>query len=210
MANIRSLMTRSAAAAALLLATSLLAACNNSSETAPAKTEASKATKAPDAGTDASKTMKSADPAKPADAAKTMAADDPAKSLEALKKSLSGASSADMQKKSEELWTAKEYANAVAAAEMAYKADGNKNAAYRLGTAYFGGTGVAKNLVKASEYLNIPALDDVSYALYYRGLILADKSYSGFDAKKARMSLEKAKQMGVAEADDAIKALPAG
>jgi hypothetical protein len=210
MANIRSLITRSAAASAIVLTTSFLAACNNSSETAPAKTEASKTEKTPDAGADASgtKTMKAEDKSKSADA-KAMTAEDPSKALDALKKSLAGGSSADMQKKSEDLWTAKEYASAVAISEMAYKADGNKNAAYRLGTAYYGGTGVDKNLVKAAEYLNIPALDDVSYAVYYRGLILADKSYSGFDIKKAKMSLEKAKQMGVAEAEDALKALPA-
>ena len=209
MANIRSLITKSTAVAALLLTTSFLAACNNSSETSPAKTEASDSTKKPDAGADA-KTMKAEDKAKTAESTETMKAEDAAKSLDALKKSLSGATSADMQKKSEELWTAKEYVNAVAVAEMAYKADGNKNAAYRLGTAYFGGTGVEKNLAKAAEYLNITALDDISYALYYRGLILSDKSYSGFDAKKARTVLEKAKQLGVAEAEDALKALPAG
>jgi TPR repeat protein len=196
MATIRTLTARSATALTIILTTTFLAACNDSNKTPAAKSEASNSTKAPAGGADAT-------------APKTMSAEDSSKTLDALKKSLSGASSADMQKKSEELWTAKDYASAVAIAEMAYKSDGNKNAAYRLGTAYYGGTGVEKNLGKAAGYLNTPGLDDVSYALYYRGLILADKSYSGFDAKKARASLEKAKQMGVAEADDALKALPA-
>ena len=194
MATNRALTTRSAISFALLLGAGFLAACNNS-ETSAAKT-----------GTGNSAT----DPAVKTDsmAPKEMSAGDAAKALDALKGSLAGASSSDIQQKSEDLWNAKDYAGAVAIAEMAYKLDGNKNAAYRLGTAYYGGTGVEKNLSKALEYLNIPALDDVSYAIYYRGLALADKSYSGFDAGKARMTLEKAKQMGVKEAEDALKALP--
>lgn len=192
MANVRSLMTKSAITLAILFGAGLLAACNNS-ETTAAKTGTE--TAAPDAKTDGAATNE-------------MSAADPAKALDDIKAKLAGATSSDIQIKSEELWTAKDYASAVAIADMAYKMDGNKNAAYRLGTAYYGGTGVEKDLAKAAGYLNIPALDDVSYALYYRGLVFADKTYSGFDAAKARMSLEKAKQMGVAEADDALKALP--
>jgi TPR repeat protein len=194
MANVRSLMTGSAVSLAIVLGASLLAACNNS-ETSAAKTGTETSTAVPAAKTDGS-------------AAKDVPAGGAAKALDDIKAKLARASSADIQQKSEELWTAKDYASAVAVAEMAYKLDGNKNAAYRLGTAYYGGSGVEKDLAKAAEYLSIPALDDVSYALYYRGLVLADKAYKGFDASKARMSLEKAKQMGVAEAEDAIKALP--
>jgi TPR repeat protein len=194
MANVRSLMTKSAVSLAIVLGAGLLTACNNS-DTSAAKTGAETSTAAPAATAEAPAAMETS-------------AADAAKALDAIKSGLAGASSADMQKKSEELWTAKDYANAVAIAEMAYKLDGNKNAAYRLGTAYYGGSGVEKNLVKAAEYLNIPVLDDVSYALYYRGLVLADKTYKGFDAAKARMALEKAKGMGVAEAEEALKALP--
>jgi TPR repeat protein len=187
MLKVRALVTKSAISLAIVLGAGLLAACNNS-ETTAAKTGAESSTAAP--------------------AANEMSAGDAAKALDAIKAKLAGASSADIQMKSEELWTAKDYASAVAVAEMAFKLDGNKNAAYRLGTAYYGGSGVEKDLAKAAEYLNLPALDDVSYALYYRGLVMADKAYKGFDAAKARMSLEKAKMMGVAEADEALKALP--
>jgi TPR repeat protein len=193
--NNRFLMAKSVFSLAIMFSTSLLIACNEKSDISHAETKAAQSAAAPNVGKD--------------DLTKeTMSYGDSAKNIDALKKKLEGASSEDMESKSEELWAAKDFVSAVAIAEMAYRADGNKNAAYRLGTAYYGGWGVEKNLSKAAEYLNIKSLDDVSYAIYYRGLIQADKDYSGFDTSKARANLEKAKLLGVTQAQDAIKALP--
>ena len=108
----------------------------------------------------------------------------------------------------ERLWDAKDYVGAVSLSEMALKKDGIRNATYRLGTAYFAGLGVDKNLDKAWEFLGKPELDDVREALYYRGLMQSDKSFSGYDLVKARANLEKAKEMGVAGAEERLKALP--
>jgi TPR repeat protein len=151
-----------------------------------------------------------------ADAAKTApqaaAPDKPTEvqlaALDKLKAQFANASGAEIEKKADELWAAKEYANAVALADMAYKKDKDRNAAFLLGAAYQGGNGVEKNLDKAWEYLSINTLDDVRYALYYRGLILADAKFQGTDLEKARENLKKAKELGVVEADAALSKLP--
>jgi serralysin len=122
-----------------------------------------------------------------------------------------GSSSAgEISAKVEKLWKSEDYEKAVALAGMAYEKTGDSNAAYRLGTAYYGGYGVKKNLETAWRYLSIPALDNIRYALYYRGLILADPAYSGHDIAAARVVLQKAGDMGVPEAAKALANLPAG
>jgi TPR repeat protein len=153
---------------------------------------------------------------KPADAAKSEAskqsgadAANPAQSTDVtkLKTELAGASSVDIMKKSEELWAAKDYASAVSLAEMARDKDGNRNAVYRLATAYYAGQGVEKNLDKAWELFNQPELGDVKEIHYYVGLIQADKSFSGHDLAKAKASLQKAKDLGVAGAEAKLQSL---
>lgn len=128
--------------------------------------------------------------------------------LAKLKAELASATGAEIMKNAELLWTAKDYSGAVALSEMALKKDGNRNASYRLGTAYYSGLGVEKNLDKAWEFLGKPELDDVGEAHYFRGLMQADKLFSGFDVAKARASFEKAREKGVADADAKLKALP--
>jgi TPR repeat protein len=153
---------------------------------------------------------------KPKDTAKTETqATDPAPQTEAqaanlakLKAELASATSAEIMKSAEQLWMNKDYASAFPLAEMAFKKDGNSAAAYRLGTAYQGGYGVDKDVNKAWEYFSSPSLDESRYALYFRGLLQSDKEFSGFDVAKARASLERAKAMGVKEAEAELAKLP--
>src|SRR5690606_29127479 len=78
------------------------------------------------------------------------------------------ADSAKIVKAMTAAWNARDYATAVALARLAYDRDGgNSQAAYRLGTAYYGGYGVGKDLSKAWQYLSVPALDRSAYALYF-------------------------------------------
>lgn len=130
-----------------------------------------------------------------------------AAAIDKMRTEFATANSAEMMKRAEALWAAKDYAGGAALAGMAYKKDGNSNAAYRLGTAYQGGYGVKKDLNKAWEYLSNPALDNVSYALYFRGLVQSDKDFSNFDVAMARMNFERAKAMGVGAASDPLNEL---
>jgi TPR repeat protein len=134
----------------------------------------------------------------------------PAVDLAAIKASLANATSADIQAKAEELWTAGSYAPAVELSQMAFDKDGLSGAAYRLGTAYFGGTGVARDLSKALDFFKKPGLENDRYSIYYRGMIVSDPAFMEKNLGEARMLLDKAKTLGVKEAEEALAKLPAG
>lgn len=133
----------------------------------------------------------------------------PAVDIAAIKSQLANAKSADIQAKAEELWTAGSYAPAVELSQMAFDKDGLSGAAYRLGTAYFGGTGATKDLGKALEFFTKPGLEEDRYSIYYRGMIKSDATFAQKNASEARMLLEKAKSLGVKEAEEALAKLPA-
>lgn len=121
---------------------------------------------------------------------------------------LSEASGKQIQAKAEELWKARDYAAAVELSRMAFDKDGYSAAAYRLGTAYYSGTGVARDVATAWQFFSNTALDESRYSIYYRGLIKADPSFAERNAGEARALLERARSMGVKEADAALAALP--
>jgi ubiquinone/menaquinone biosynthesis C-methylase UbiE len=76
--------------------------------------------------------------------------------------------------------------------------------AYRLGQAYLYGRGAKRDLEKAFKYFSYPELDRVRFALYFRGLVLKDPDFSGFDNGKALGMLEQARDLGVEKADEPI------
>lgn len=108
--------------------------------------------------------------------------------LNAMGEALWGDRNADSQKQSVELF------------HQLYDMGDRKRAGYRLGTAYYLGRGVSRDLQKAYSFLSIPDLDKTRYALYYRGLILRDPGFPGRDEFGARKVLKQAHEMGVKEA----------
>ena len=193
-------MTNSAHAASfaiLLLAAASLAGCDSKPAAQAPVPSQGKAAEAPNASNDA---------AAVADPMGKMTADDIASEM----KSLEMKDSAAIQARADELWSKQEFKAGYALAEAAYKKDGNANAAYRLGTAHYLGIGAAKDLDKAWDYLNSPGLNDVRYALYYRGLVQSDAAFAKRDTDAAKANLERAKGMGVKEAEEALAALPGG
>ncbi len=74
---------------------------------------------------------------------------------------------------------------------------GDGRAAHYLGVAYINGFGVKKDHVAAYRFLSDPALDTNPWSLYYRGLLLADKTFSGYDLRQAKIQLQRSRQKGV-------------
>lgn len=120
---------------------------------------------------------------------------------------LASATSAQIQQRAESFWDAGDYESAVSLADIAFRKDGNPNAAYRLGTAYYRGFGVQQDLERAWRYLSVPALDESRFALYFRGLIKAAPEFVERDIDQARGYLERARELGVAQAEAALSSL---
>ena len=102
--------------------------------------------------------------------------------------------------RAEQLWAENEYNSALKAVvllQQLFDKGKTKATAYRLGTAYYLGKGVSRNLETAYQYL---LLDDSRSALYYRGLILSDKNFSGFNLQLALKCFSEALKMGVPKA----------
>ena len=106
--------------------------------------------------------------------------------------------------KAEKLWAKDEHNSvleAVSLLQQLFDKGEVKGTAYRLGTAYYLGKVVSRNLETAYKYF---LLDDSRYSFYYRGLILSDKSFSGFDLQLASKNLSAALKMGVSNAQNHI------
>jgi ubiquinone/menaquinone biosynthesis C-methylase UbiE len=102
--------------------------------------------------------------------------------------------------KAEKLWAKDEHSSvleAVSLLQQLFDKGKVKGTAYRLGTAYYLGKGVRRNLETAYQYF---LLDDSRYSFYYRGLILSDKSFSGFNLQLALKDLSDALKMGASNA----------
>ena len=102
--------------------------------------------------------------------------------------------------RAEQLWAENEYNSALEAVSLLqqlFDKGETKTTAYRLGTAYYLGKGVSRNLETAYQYL---LLDDSRSALYYRGLILSDKNFSGFNLQLALKCFSEALKMGITKA----------
>lgn len=69
--------------------------------------------------------------------------------------------------------------------------------AYRLGTAYYYGKGVEKNLEGAYKYFS---LTQDRYSFYYRGLIFSDPNFSKFDLQLAYKNFSEALKRGISKA----------
>jgi hypothetical protein len=74
---------------------------------------------------------------------------------------------------------------------------------YRLGTAYYYGRGIAKNLESAYDHFAL--IQHSRYALWYMGLIYSDNSFQKQDFRLALTYLAKAESMGVKEAVASIQ-----
>ena len=109
-----------------------------------------------------------------------------------------------LTEQAEALWTKGEYRDSLELHKKNYARNKAAISGYRIGVAYFSALGVDKDLEAAWAYLSNPLQDDVRYAIYYRGLILGDTLFSGSDHERAKANLEKARQMGVQEADAAL------
>ena len=127
--------------------------------------------------------------------------------IDKIKADMEGSSGADLAAKAEELWKDEHFKGALELATLAYEKDRDRNAAYRIGSAYYGGYGVEKNIETAYKVFSEPALSDVRYAKYYRGIILGDPTFKGFDKAAARSELEAAEKLGVKEATKALSDL---
>ncbi len=102
--------------------------------------------------------------------------------------------------KAEQLWAEDEFNSALEAVtllQQLFDKGKTKTTAYRLGTAYYLGKGVRRNLETAYQYL---LLDDSRSALYYRGLILSDKNFSGFNLQLALKYFSEALKKGMPKA----------
>jgi serralysin len=124
-----------------------------------------------------------------------------------LRAEMSGASSKSLLKSYENLWKIDEYEAAFALASLAFEKYQAKAAAYRIGTALMTGLGAEKDIERAFEYFSFPALMDARYARYFRGVILADPSFSKYDIEAAKAEFEAAGEMGVPDAAAALAAL---
>lgn len=100
----------------------------------------------------------------------------------------------------EKRWTEGDHAAAIVMHQRMFAQHDDPTSAYRLGTAYFLGKGAPRNLRLAWRYLSHPSQLNVRYACYYRGLILSDPSFDGYNPELARADLEKAARLGVPEA----------
>ena len=78
---------------------------------------------------------------------------------------------------------------------------------YRLGQAYYYGRGAKRDLDKAFKFFSFPALDSVRFAHFFRGMILKDPDFSGFDETKALAALEQARDLGVEQAKKPIEVI---
>ena len=114
--------------------------------------------------------------------------------------------------RAEELWNDSEAdpdnTRSVALFRKAWEMGDRATSGYRLGVAHYEGTGAEQDLEKAYEYFSIPELDEVRYALLYRGRILKSSAFPRQDFIKAREYLEKALEMGVELAAEDLQSLP--
>ncbi len=114
-------------------------------------------------------------------------------------------------KRAEELWNDPEQdpgkEKSVALFEEAFRKGEVLRSAYRLGSAYYYGYGVDQDYEMAYKYFSMPELDNVRYARYFRGLILSNKNFSGYDLSRAVENLEAAAGMGVDLAREALDRL---
>lgn len=127
-----------------------------------------------------------------------------------IKKELTGS---ELARQAEELWNDQtadpDKTKAVAMFRKAYAKGATSAAGYRLGLAYYYGYGVEKNIETAEKYFSIPALAGYNWALYYRGLIIADEKHPQRSVNRARILLQRAQNMGVLAAKAALERLPA-
>jgi len=92
--------------------------------------------------------------------------------------------------------------------QLAYEKGDHATSAYRLGTAYYHGFGVRRDIAKAHEFFAVPQLDGTRFALYYRGLILKNSAFPHFSRSLAWEALSKAAALGVEAAAQELKSLP--
>jgi hypothetical protein len=130
--------------------------------------------------------------------------------IERLKKELSSVPNGVLTEKFEALWKDNDFEASFALASFAYEKFQARQAAYRLGIAYFRGFGVEKDIERAFEYLSVPQLEGARYAHYFRGRILADPSFSGHDLAAAKAEFESALELGVKEAGKALLSMELG
>lgn len=97
----------------------------------------------------------------------------------------------------------------VALFRAAYEAGDRVRSGYRLGTAYYYGRGIKKDLSEAFKYLSDPLLNNSRFALYFRGMILSSKIFSGYNETLAIQVLRKAHDLGVVAAAQRIQQIMA-
>jgi len=83
---------------------------------------------------------------------------------------------------------------------------GSRSSSYRLGYAYFKGTGAERDLEKARKYFFGKCLDDYSPALFFRGAILIEQDDADGSKKRGMDMLKQASEEGDRRAIDWLSA----